>query len=209
MILGLEKTKEEIIQDVANIIGLHPSKLRNIYVFGSRVYNTYNLNSDIDMVVVACSMKLNMEIHEGVYNVHITTPDAFKEQLDTHDVHCLECVYAPRDAVIMSTIDYLKDFRISTPQLKKMLISQSAWAWTKARKRIEQGNIIGGAKSLFHSLRILKFGLLIMNYRKIKDFSGANYVWNEIKDFQGLEWNEYQDRWINTKKNLMKELRRA
>jgi len=209
MILGIDKNIDEIKTDVTSLTGLHPSKLRNIYVFGSRVYKTYTLNSDIDLVVIACSMDVNKEIHEGIYNVHITTPDAFKEQLDSHDVHCLECIYAPREAQIMTRIDYLKDFRLDEGQLKKMLVSQSAWAWTKAQRRMEKGNIIGGAKSLFHSLRILKFGLQIINNNRITNFQGANHFWEEIRNFDGLEWQEYQDKWTNIKKSLMKQLKRA
>jgi predicted nucleotidyltransferase len=209
MILGIEKNIDEIKQDILTLTGLHESKLRNIYVFGSRVYDTYTINSDVDFVVIACSMHLNREFHEGIYNVHVTTPDSFKEQLGNHDIHCLECIYAPKDAKIMENINYLKDFKLNYGQLKKMLISQSAVAWSKARKRIEQGNIIGGAKSLFHCLRILKFGLQISKYGKIVSFKESNYLWSEIKNFQGLEWQEYQDKWVDTKKSLMKQFRNA
>jgi len=209
MILGIDKNIDEIKADILALTGLHPSKLRNIYVFGSRVYGTYTINSDIDLIVIACSMAVNQEIHEGIYNIHITTPDAFKEQLDNHDVHCLECIYAPREAQIMATIDYLKDFKLDMGQLKKMLISQSAWAWSKAQRRIEKGNIIGGAKSLFHSLRILNFGIQIVNSGKITNFRKANHFWDEIRNFDGLEWQDYQDMWKNTKKQLMKQLKNA
>jgi len=209
MILGIDKKIDEIKDDIIALTGLHPSKLRNIYAFGSRVYGTYTVNSDIDFIVIASSMRLNEEIHEGIYNIHITTPDAFKDQLDTHDVHCLECIYAPKEAHIMSQIDYLGDFKVNIGQLKKMLISQSAWAWSKAQRRIERGNIIGGAKSLFHSFRILNFGLQIVYNDKIVDFKRANRYWNDIKNFNGLDWADYQDIWIHTRKQLVKQLKNA
>ena len=200
MILGIEKNKEEMINDILTITGLHISKLRNIYVYGSRVYGTYTLNSDIDIIVIACSMYLNQEFHEGIYNIHVTTPDAFKEQLDNHDIHCLECIYAPHEAQLMTQIDYLKDFKLDISQLKKMLISQSTWAWQKAQRRIEKGDIIGGGKSLFHSLRIINFGLQIIHNGKIANFTKANHIWQDVKAFKGLEWAPYQDRWMGTKK---------
>jgi len=209
MYLGIEKSIEEVKNEIITLTGLHPSKIRNIYPFGSRVYGNFTLNSDLDCVVIACSMNLNVEIHEGLYNIHITTPDAFKEQLDAHDIRNIECIYAPRNITIASQIDYLKDFRIYTPQLKKMIITQSAGAWTRARKRLEQGNIIGGAKSLYHTFRILKFGLQLMEYRKIVDFTAGNDIWEEVKNFEGLEWQEYQDKWLEYKKTLQKQMRRA
>lgn len=206
---GIEKEKEDLKLDIIKISGLDDYKIRNIYIYGSRVYGTHTINSDYDAVVIACSMYVNHEINDGTYNIHITTPDSFQEQLENHDIHCLECIYAPQEAQIITKINYLNNFQLDIGQLKKMILSQSAWAWSKAEKRIEKGNIIGGAKSLFHSLRILNFGLQIIKYEKIADFQQANHFWNEIKNFNGLEWQDYQNKWRNTKKQLMKLLKCA
>ena len=204
---GIEKSKEEILSDVMNRVGLPPHKVRNIYVYGSRVYGTHTINSDYDVIVVACSLYINHEIFDGAYNIHITTPDSFADQLRQHDVHCLECIFAPEEARIQTQIDYKKSFTINPGQLKKMMLSQSAWAWSKAQRRIENGNIIGGAKSLFHSLRILKFGIQLLKHGEIIDFSEANKMWNAINECHDLEWESYKNRWISTKKSLAKILR--
>lgn len=203
----MDKTKEQLKEEIIAFTELHPSKIRNIYIYGSRVYGTNTVNSDTDVIVTACSMHVNYEMNNGTYNVHITTPDSFEDQLRQHDIHCLECIYAPKDAQILITNNYADNFKIHVPQLKKMLLSQSAWAWSKAQRRMEKGNIIGGAKSLFHSLRILKFGMQIIKFGKITNFKDANYLWNDISQFDGLEWEEYQNKWQNTKKNYMKQFR--
>lgn len=203
----MDKTKEQLKEEIIAFTELHPSKIRNIYIYGSRVYGTNTVNSDTDVIVTACSMHVNYEMNNGTYNVHITTPDSFEDQLRQHDIHCLECIYAPKDAQILITNNYADNFKIHVPQLKKMLLSQSAWAWSKAQRRIEKGNIIGGAKSLFHSLRILKFGIQILRHKKIVDFKEANYLWEDINGFEGIEWEEYHQKWISTKKQLMKQFR--
>lgn len=204
---GIEKNKEEIQTEVISRTGLPSHKIRNIYLYGSRIYRTHTVNSDYDVIVVACSLYVNCEIKDGTYNIHITTPDSFADQLRQHDIHCLECIFAPEEAQIQNTIDYKKDFSINTGQLKKMILSQSSWAWSKAQRRMEIGNIIGGAKSLFHSLRILKFGIQILKNGKITNFSEANNLWAKINNSDDIEWETYKKRWINLKKSLTKEFR--
>jgi predicted nucleotidyltransferase len=206
---GIEKSKEEIQNEVIKLSGLHPSKIRNIYIYGSRVYGTYTVNSDYDIILIACSLYVNHEMHEGIYNIHITTPDAFEDQLKNHDIHCLECIHAPDEAKILTNIDYTKNFRINIGKLKKMIISQSSWAWSKAQRRIERGNIIGGAKSLFHSLRILKFGMQIVEFGKIVDFSMTNNIWSQLSECNDIEWREYQDKWMPVRKGFIREFKRS
>ena len=126
--------KEEII----DIIDIDKRRVKNIYLYGSRVYGNYSISSDYDILVTACSMIANKEIYEDKYNIHITTPDIFEDRLRKHDIHCLECIYAPIDAKIQIKKDYLIDFEINPCKLKKMLFSQSTAAWHKARRKIEE-----------------------------------------------------------------------
>jgi len=154
-------------------------------------------------------MYLNYEMFDGEYNIHITTPDSFEDKLRKHDIHCLECIYAPKEAKLMITTDYLAEFQLHNFQLKKMIMSQSTAAWNKARRRIEQGNIIGGAKSLFHALRILRFGLQIVQHGTIINFKDCNRLWQKVNDFQGIEWYEYEEQWLQVKKQYMKEFRKS
>lgn len=200
--------KDKIKEDIITITKLHPSKIRNIYLYGSRIYGTYTPSSDYDAIVVACSLYVNHEIFDGQYNLHITTPDVFEDQLEQHDIHNLECIFAPEEAKIQITKDY-KDFKTNTWKLRKMLLSQSAWSWSKAQRRIEKNNIIGGIKSLFHSFRILKFGLQIMEFGRILDFSEANDIWEKLNNCEYLEWYEYQDVWLPIRKEIITKFKRS
>jgi predicted nucleotidyltransferase len=204
---GIEKTKNTIKEEVIDITKLPSHKIRNIYVYGSRVYNTHTINSDYDIIVTACSTYLNHEIYENNYNIHITTPDAFEDQLRHYDIHCLECIYAPDNAKIYILKDYPTNMPINLVQMKKMILSQSLWAWEKAKRRIKDGDIIGGSKSLFHSIRILMFGIQMTRYNSIIDFSEANYIWEELRTSEALEWQEYDKIWFPIRKNLITEIK--
>lgn len=204
---GILKSKEEIKENVISITNLHPSKIRNIYVFGSRVYGTHRIDSDYDVIVVACSVNSNVEFRNGDYNVHVTTPDVFEDQLVRHSINNLECIYAPFNAQIHQEINYNKIFNLKNGMLKKTLITQSTSAWSKGRKRIESGNIIGGAKSLYHSIRILDFGIQIIKYKCIKDFSSTNNIWKMLDESECLKWEDYDRLCLNEKKLKLKEFK--
>ena len=204
---GILKSKEEIRENAISLTNLHPSKIRNIHVFGSRVYGTHRIDSDYDVIVVACSVNSNVEFRNGDYNVHVTTPDIFEDKLIRHNINNLECIYAPFNAQIYQEINYNKIFNLKNGMLKKSLITQSTAAWSQGRKRIESGNIISGAKSLFHSIRILDFGIQIIKYNHIKDFSSCNEIWKMLDESECLKWEDYDGLCFNKKKLKMKEFR--
>ena len=88
-----------------------------------------------------------------------------------------------------------------------MLLSQSHCSWVKAKRKIEHDDIIGGEKSLFHSLRILNFGLQILEKNIIYDFSNANYIWKEISDCNCCEWDDYFKKWSDIREKMSNELK--
>ena len=65
----------------------------------------------------------------------------------------------------------------------------------KAKKKINLQEYRIGRKSLFHSLRLLNFGIQIITYGKIKDYTGANYYWDLIKKQNYTNWNDYKEYW--------------
>jgi len=207
-VIGIDRSKETLKEEIIAVAGVEPRKIRNIYIFGSRVYGLHTVNSDYDAIVTATSMYVNHEIFEGDYNIHITTPDSFEDKLRQHDVHCLECIFAPDEARIHITTNYRDAFRLNKMKLKKMLLTQSAAAWAKSRRRIEQGNIMGGAKSIFHSLRILKFGVQILEHGRIIDFEAANKLWYKIEGFDEFEWIEYKGQFNQIRTQYMKEFKK-
>jgi len=199
---------------IIEITGLEDRRVRNIYMYGSRVYGTCGVSSDYDIMVTACSMLVDKEFYEDEYNIHVTTPDIFEDRLKKHDIHAIECVYAPDFAQIQTVKDYRKDFVLNHGLLKKMLFSQSAGAWRKAMMRVNDGSYVWGEKSLFHSLRILMFGIQIVTKGELVDFSEANSIKEDIdkmaeaEDFD-FHWSSYKKAWGTLRYRLQDELRAA
>lgn len=181
------------IEDIIRASKLHPSRIFNITIFGSRVYGTYNKDSDWDIIIVANNSVESTEIRNGLYNIHVYTPDKFQSDLDWHRPNNLECIFAPNWAVLKE--DKKFSFKLNLAKLRHASSHVSSNSWVKSLKKIDSGEYYIGIKSLFHSLRITMFSIQIVENNRIVDFSCANYIWNNIKSrrytFDELD-NEYR-----------------
>jgi predicted nucleotidyltransferase len=205
--------KDEIIKAA----GVHPLKVKNIYVFGSRVYGTATADSDYDVIVVANSMEESKEVVVGELNIHVWTPDKFIRDLKNLDMHNLECVFAPDKAKILEKVNYMDaNFKIKPDQMKFAAMQQSFNRFHTAKMKLIDGDIHRGVKSLFHSLRILLFAKQILRYGRIEDFTEANQFWSDIKiDLQltknitdGEElWRYFKDKYLPQKIELEQRLK--
>ena len=171
--------------------GMHPTRVLNVYLFGSRVYGNYNPNSDWDVIMIANTPVESREIRNGLFNIHVYTPDKFRSDLEWHRINNLECIYAPDFAKLKEDIKF-DDFRINKNKLRHSLSYTSSNSWVKSHKKLvveKEYNI--GIKSLFHSIRIPMFGTQIAESGRITDFSCANFIWDKIKlNYHHWTWPE-------------------
>ena len=94
------------LETIVKASGIHPSRIFNITIFGSRIYGTVNESSDWDIIMVANNSVESTEQRRGLFNIHIYTPDKFKADLDWHRINNLECIFAPDWAKLKETIKY-------------------------------------------------------------------------------------------------------
>lgn len=169
------------IESIIKASGIHPSRIFNIYLFGSSIYGTDTKDSDWDVIMIANNQVESTEIRKGLFNIHVYTPDKFKADLDWHRINNLECIYAPSWAKLKETIDF-SGFKINKNKLRHSLSYTSSNSWVKSHKKlVVENEYYIGVKSLFHSIRIPMFGAQIAESGDIYDFSCANFVWDKIK----------------------------
>jgi predicted nucleotidyltransferase len=181
------------IDDIIKASGLHKFKVHNIYVFGSRVYETHSDDSDWDIVVVANNSVEAIEIKSGDLNIHIYTPKKFQQDLDWHKPKNIECFFAPQWAKIQERIRF--DFNLNPIKLRHATLHTTNQSWKKCKSKLEAGDYPTGIKSLFHSIRIPIFSTQLLEFNKI-DFFSSNYVWDKISQHypqSGSDWCHYSD----------------
>lgn len=188
--------------------GIHPTRVFNVYLFGSQIYGTATSASDWDVIMIANNIVESTEIRRGLFNIHVYTPDKFKADLDWHRINNLECIYAPDWAKIKEIIKF-DNFKINKNKLRHSISHTSSNSWVKCRKKLEVENEYHiGVKSLFHSIRIPMFGSQIAEFGKINDFSCANWIWDKIRK-NHWTWTELDNEFRPILNQSLRDFRRV
>lgn len=166
------------LDDIIRVSKIHPSRVFNVYLFGSRVYGTSDQKSDWDIIMVANNSVESTEISHPLYNIHILTPNKFQADLDWHRMNALECYFAPEWARLKE--DKIFNFKLNKAKLRHATSHISSNSWVKAKKKLEAGEERIALKSLFHSIRIPMFASQIATNGKIINFEAANFIWTRL-----------------------------
>jgi predicted nucleotidyltransferase len=195
------------LEDVVSNSGIHQSRIFNVYIFGSRLYNTHNSESDWDIIMVANNSVESTEIRRGLFNIHVYTPDKFKKDLEWHRINNLECIFAPDWAILKEEIDYRKDFKLDISKLRHATSHISSNSWVKAKKKITVSDeYYIGIKSLFHSIRIPIFSKQIIEHGEINDFELVNDIWFDLFKNR-YSWDELEKKYKSYRNKIMSEFR--
>jgi predicted nucleotidyltransferase len=155
------------------------------YLFGSRVYRTATAESDYDVIFILPPdhIKKDSLVMDGNFHYQIYTHDEWIYKIKNMDIAALECIFLPYEPSSPNLHDYLQYFSLDLNRLRESISTISNNSWTKGKKKL----IISGdydkkaaLKSIFHSIRILRFGIQIARTGKIYDYKEANWLWVEL-----------------------------
>jgi len=157
---------------------MNPQDIVGFYNFGSRVYGTSTCKSDYDFVIIFKSDKDENFLYESNdIDIHFYSIIAFEKLLQNHDIMALEIYFCTKPI-----IEYVTYLELDWVKLRSSISGKSSNSLIKAFKKItldEEDSYIG-IKSLFHSLRIMEYGIQIANNFKIIDFQASNKYWKDI-----------------------------
>lgn len=176
-----------------------PSNAYACYQYGSRVYGTEQPHSDWDYILISDQENVG-EMIQGIVNVTCMTPSHFQKMLDQHHVSALECLFLAEKFVVKAP-ELPWDFNLDLVKLRHSFSEKSSQSFVKAKKKFispydwAKEERERGKKSLFHSFRILTFGIQIAANKKITDYSAANHIFEEIMTNPANDWEDYRQRW--------------
>jgi hypothetical protein len=102
------------------------------------------------------------------------TESQFLANLKNHHSSSIEAFLTPDKFRLQEDVKI--DCKPNLVSLRHSYSHISSNSWVKCKKKIIAGEYYIGVKSLFHSLRIPMFGIQIVKYGKIVDFTEANYI---------------------------------
>jgi predicted nucleotidyltransferase len=197
--------RNKILDVLEKNLNIKPYEVSNIYLYGSQCYGTQTETSDYDFTIVTdCHIENGTEFTIGDYNFHIHNIESFRELLDKNDPKSIECLSWARKDPILERVKL--DLNITKPKLRHAVSQISSNSWVKARKKIDQGDISIGQKSLFHSLRIPMYATQIMEDGDITNWGCANSYWEEIKQID--DWKVLKDKYQPIRSKIMTDFRK-
>lgn len=200
--------KDTILQD----FHLKDEDVLNIYSYGSRVYGTNNAKSDHDFIVLTkngTQDRDSMDSSTHNINVSIYSQNSFEDLLKRHKIFILECIFLPPQLIIKNTLDI--PFRLDKQILRNSISEKASHSWVKSKKKFEveaDRNVYIAKKSLFHSLRIIDFGIQIAKHNKIMDYSSCNTLWEDIYTDPSEEWDSYKNKYHELFNSSLTEFRK-
>jgi hypothetical protein len=190
--------------EVISRSGFHPSRVKNIYVFGSQVYGTTTQKSDWDFIMIANTSNTSEEIKSEDFNIHVVTQEHFLLNLKKHHSSSVEAYLAP--SIFRLKEDIQIDWVPNISSLRHSFSHISSNSWVKCKKKIQEGDYYIGIKSLFHSLRIPLFGIQIAQTGIIQDFSVANHIHDKLFSKQ-WSWNELNTEFRELRNSILTDFR--
>ena len=176
--------------------------------YGSNVYGTASTNSDDDLICVVpdnAGILTGTEYRKDKLNVQFYTRKDFQDQLNIHKVVPLECFMNPNEEKLPAQFK----FKLNLVSLRHEWSAKASNSWVKAKKKIEvERDYYVGWKSLFHSLRILTFGIQIAEKGTITDYGAANHHWIDIRDAQQYNWDYFKEKYQPEYNRLCTEFRK-
>lgn len=185
-------------------------KLRVVEHYGSTVYGTRTERSDIDIIAISESEEDSYTIYQSKdypelsdysrdVDLHIISTKTFQEILNNHDIMALETYYQMHEMN-----KELFEFTLDLDKLRRKVSAVCSNSWSKARKKLdipEEDDYLG-LKSLFHSIRILSYGIDlardgVIDFKNIlidgEKISCSNF-WKQLQyEYnQGWRWKEFK-----------------
>lgn len=184
------------MMNIKELNKLH-KEILNIYSYGSRVYGTYSEHSDYDYIIVIKGTKgIKSDYNLGRSDYHFYDEKSFQDAINNHEINVLECLSLKYHNNQIFSENKEFDYIIDLQKLRHSISKTSSNSFVKAKKKLtieKDYDLYISKKSLFHSLRILIFGIQLAKYGKIINYTEANKYYEDIMNTENYDWAYYKE----------------
>lgn len=191
---------------------LNDSDILSIFPYGSRIYGTDGDQSDWDFIIVVrdgIQDKDSLEYSYHKINATIYNETSFKNKVAEHSISALECLFLNNSFVLKNTTKFVFDLKLNV--LRESISAKASHSWVKSKKKfevIQDRNVYIAKKSLFHSMRIIDFGIQIAKNKKITNYHSCIGLWGDIYSNPKEDWVSYKDIYQEKFNKMMTDFRK-
>jgi hypothetical protein len=136
------------------------------------------------------------EFKKDTNDYQFINESTFINMVMEHHIVALEMFWLPPDLIIKGDVKrYEPYFKLDKWKLRQVVSSIASNAFAKAHKKMtveKDYDLYRGQKSLFHSIRVMVFGIQIAKFGKIVDYQEANQYWTMIYAMKDSPWEVYK-----------------
>jgi hypothetical protein len=190
-----KRIEEILVRAALGNLLITKDEIKGIYIYGSRLFETDNDNSDLDYCIVVEDnedYKEYWQVETPDLDLHIMQISEYQKLLNECNDMALS-MYFQRDPIMKCEVEYNLDL----PTLRKSFSSKANNSFVKFKKKLiieEDYDVRAAIKSLFHSIRILDFGTHIArpgSGASNQDCHGENIEWIEqVFEETNNNWEE-------------------
>ena len=193
-------------QEFLNRTKLTDNEIINLYQYGSRVYGNFTQKSDYDFIAIVKN-KTNDQFSDNKINVNFFDEIGHKTRLLNHEISALECQFLNKEFIWKESKKF--DWKLDLQMLRHSLSAKSSNSWVKAKKKLTipaDYDLDIGRKSLWHSIRIIKYGIQIGTIGKIYNYAECNELYKEIINI--YDWEDLFEKYKQDYNHLLTEFRK-
>jgi len=192
--------------DILIRAGLQDSDVVAAFQYGSRVYGNITPKSDYDYIFIV-KTKTNEQFSDNLININFFDEAGHKTRILNHEISALETLFLD-DKYILKNHNF--PFVLNLSMLRQGCSAKSSNSWIKAKKKLTvtvDYDLAIGRKSLWHSFRIIDFGIQIAKTGKIYDYSSCNDLYWEVMKHD--DWDSLFETYKEKYNNLLTEFRKV
>lgn len=193
--------------DILDRAGLNDTDVISAYQYGSRVYGNFTSKSDWDFIFVIKN-KANEQFSDNMININFFDEAGHKTRIINHEISALETLFVDSEFILKES--YKVPFKLNLSMLRHSLSSKSSNSWVKAKKKLtveEDYDLDVGRKSLWHSIRIIDFGIQIATTGRIYNYGSCNALYRDI--MQSYDWVTLFDKYKDDYNKILTEFRKV
>lgn len=156
------------------------------FVFGSMVYGTSNEYSDYDIVIVTKSVSCEEFVSStpNGFDIILFPYDKLDKALEGNDIRFIEALSYRYHSMLRNLHDSDSfENKIDKNALRRNISRVVDNSYSKSKKKLTKEkdyDRVASMKSLFHSIRILDYGIQVSKFGYIVNFYSSNEYYNEI-----------------------------
>jgi hypothetical protein len=198
---------DEDYASVLNVARCRDEDVRFCVRCGSHVYGTTHSGSDQDFILVLRDEGARQDLCWGKnINVVLHGAGTYEKSLGEQSVFALEGLFTPKVHRLKETNAAFR-YKPDPHRLYEAVQERSDADWAKAKKRMES-EVHASKKRALHSLRVLAFGLQIVETGAIFDFRVAVGWWEELLTGPYETWQAIEEAFGPKRDAMFQALRR-